>query len=115
MMSSRMPPLLAASALATMLLAPPCHAAGQAGASADKASADDSATFTGKLAADHLLRTAGGTTLTAPRDWSVWRDGPLLLLDAPEPDSHLPSSTCRPATPTTPSGRPGRAIARPTT
>src|SRR5476649_2959700 len=89
MMSSRMPPLLAASALATMLLAPPCHAAGQAGASADKASADDSATFTGKLAADHLLRTAGGTTLTAPRDWSVWRDGPLLLLDAPEADSHL--------------------------
>ena len=89
MMSSRMPPLLAASALATMLLAPPCHAAGQAGASADKASADDSATFTGKLAADHLLRTAGGSTLTAPRDWSVWRDGPLLRLDAPEADSHL--------------------------
>lgn len=91
MMSSRMPPLLAASALATMLLVPTCHAAGQGGIAVDKGidNTGDSATVTGKLAADHALQTAGGTTLTAPRDWTVRRDGPLLLLDAPEADSHL--------------------------
>lgn len=86
MMSSRTPSLLAASALATMLLALPCRAAGQAAATD---AANDSATFTGKLAADHALQTAGGTMLTGPRDWTVRRDGALLLLDAPEADSHI--------------------------
>lgn len=46
-------------------------------------------TAVGPLAAESPLATAGGTTFRGPRGWSVRRAGPLLILDAPEADSHL--------------------------
>ncbi|WP_295999877.1 serine hydrolase [Rugamonas sp.] len=79
-------PLSAVSALALALLATPCRADDAAAAHAIAA---DAASITGKLDADHPLLTAGGTALTAPRDWSVRRAAGMLLLDAPETDSHV--------------------------
>jgi CubicO group peptidase (beta-lactamase class C family) len=46
-------------------------------------------TRTGALDAVAALATAGGTTLSGPGGWSVRRTGPLLILDAPEPDTHM--------------------------
>ncbi|MEO8055886.1 MAG: serine hydrolase [Acidobacteriota bacterium] len=41
------------------------------------------------LAADSLRTTAAGATFTAPAGWTVKTQGPLVVLDPPEGDSHL--------------------------
>ena len=42
-----------------------------------------------KLASDTPRTTAGGATLTAPRDWSVTVDGSVMVLLAPDGDSRI--------------------------
>jgi CubicO group peptidase (beta-lactamase class C family) len=48
-----------------------------------------SATFTGKLPADQALLTAKGTQVTGALDWTVRRDGGMLVFDAPEGDARV--------------------------
>jgi CubicO group peptidase (beta-lactamase class C family) len=42
-----------------------------------------------KLAADKEVTTPGGATLNAPAAWSIVTSGPLIVLEPPEPDSHV--------------------------
>lgn len=42
-----------------------------------------------KLAADRQVTTAGGATFTAPGGWSMLTSGALIVIDAPEADSHV--------------------------
>jgi CubicO group peptidase (beta-lactamase class C family) len=42
-----------------------------------------------KLAADSPRATPGGTTFTAPAGWTITTRGSVVVLDPPEPDSHL--------------------------
>jgi CubicO group peptidase (beta-lactamase class C family) len=50
-----------------------------------------------KLASDSARTTAGGATFTAPKDWSISVDGPVVVLLAPDGDSRIgivePSAT----------------------
>jgi CubicO group peptidase (beta-lactamase class C family) len=49
-----------------------------------------------KLAADTALSTPGGTNFTAPAGWSVVREeGGMIVLEMPEPDSHVVVSDSR--------------------
>ncbi len=43
----------------------------------------------GKLDADKPVTTSGGATFTAPAGWSMSASGPLIVIEAPEADSHL--------------------------
>lgn len=61
----------------------------QSGAAARAADSSEAHTRTGALNAESALATAGGTTFKGPRGWSVRRADTLLILDAPEADSHL--------------------------
>lgn len=42
-----------------------------------------------KLTADKQVTTSGGATFTAPGGWSMSGSGPLIVLEAPEADSHV--------------------------
>ena len=42
-----------------------------------------------KLASDTPRTTAGGATLTAPKDWSITVDGSVMVLVAPDGDSRI--------------------------
>jgi len=42
-----------------------------------------------KLAADKEITTSGGATFMAPVGWSIAIAGPLIILEAPEGDSHV--------------------------
>ncbi|MES2106355.1 MAG: serine hydrolase domain-containing protein [Pseudomonadota bacterium] len=89
-----LPALTLASLLAAPAFTQAAYAADPAPASttvtaAPAAAAIDGKTFTGKLATDQLLLSGGGTQVTAPIAWSVRRDGALLILDTPEPDTHV--------------------------
>ncbi len=42
-----------------------------------------------KLAADKEITTFGGATFTAPVGWSIVIAGPLIVVEAPEVDSHV--------------------------
>ena len=42
-----------------------------------------------RLSENTRRSTAGGTTFTAPGGWSVLTEGPLIVLESPEPDSHV--------------------------
>jgi CubicO group peptidase (beta-lactamase class C family) len=42
-----------------------------------------------KLASDTPRKTAGGATFTAPREWSITVDGPVVVLLAPDGDSRV--------------------------
>jgi CubicO group peptidase (beta-lactamase class C family) len=53
------------------------------------ADSSEAHTRTGALDAESALATAGGTTFKGPRDWNVRRADTLLILDAPEGDSHI--------------------------
>jgi CubicO group peptidase (beta-lactamase class C family) len=43
----------------------------------------------GRASADTPSATAAGTTFTEPTSWAMTAKGPLVVLDPPEPDSHL--------------------------
>lgn len=59
------------------------------GTVARAADSSEAYTRTGALDAESALATAGGTTFKGPRGWSVRRADTLLILDAPEGDSHI--------------------------
>jgi CubicO group peptidase (beta-lactamase class C family) len=42
-----------------------------------------------KLAADKEVSTSAGATFTAPGGWSMTTSGPLIVIEAPEADSHV--------------------------
>src|SRR5260370_30468546 len=42
-----------------------------------------------KLTADKEVTTSGGATFTAPGGWSIVTSGPLIVVEAPEADSHV--------------------------
>jgi hypothetical protein len=42
-----------------------------------------------RFAADTPRATPAGATFTVPAGWSLRTRGPVVILDAPEPDSHL--------------------------
>ncbi|MES2320276.1 MAG: serine hydrolase domain-containing protein [Pseudomonadota bacterium] len=48
-----------------------------------------SSTFAGQLATDQPLASAAGTRVTGVKDWSVRRDGNMMLFDAPEKNARL--------------------------
>lgn len=71
------------------MLRPLCLSLMLSGAFVHAATFSPAATVTGLLAERSQLATEAGTTLQGPRDWTVKRDGSLLILDAPETDTHV--------------------------
>ncbi|MFZ6673201.1 serine hydrolase domain-containing protein [Undibacterium sp. Xuan67W] len=79
--------LLLASSIALTLPAQFSFAADVVASASGKAA--PSQVHIGKLEQDLGLVTQIGTQVTGPRDWSVRRDSNMLVLDAPEADTHV--------------------------
>ena len=47
------------------------------------------APYSERVAADTSRGTPAGATFTVPAGWSITTRGPVVILDPPEPDSHL--------------------------